>query len=493
VTEFLGPGVGSGDAGLGVARAVKARPLVVLLLALVTAGAAAVWLAGRPREYRAVADILVTPAADDGQVDRSLPLLRTSTDPARVVQTAAALVDSRAAERLTARTMGPGWTAARVAGAVRVTPASESDVVAVTAEDPEPSVAARLATTFAGAALHARAAVLRPRIEALVASLEAQLRAERTRGSALAAALAEQLSELRAIPLDRDPTLSLSRSADVPDAPAGPPRWLLFALACAAGLAVAVGVATVLEWVRPARVADAAEARAAAGAPVLALIPRRAGRHLRGTARVRRAAFRFLQLQLELAQPPWRVVWLASASSAREASGCVTSLCETLANAGHTVLLVDLVGANRSRAPRSAAPARVASGPDRELDSSPIPGLPGAESLRIREDGQRIDLPAVLTAARASFEHVLVQAPPLTDAGEVLRAVPALDAVLLVVRPRVTRFEDLRSSVDLLQHFRGRPDGLVVVGGPRGGEPIGRPSRPAQEEAPPARRLARAS
>lgn len=91
-------------------RAVKRRPLVVALVTLAAVVVAALWLATRSDSYEATAEVLVTPAPDDGGPTQSLPLLRTSGDRTRIVQTAASLLDSAGAARGAAKALGDGWT-----------------------------------------------------------------------------------------------------------------------------------------------------------------------------------------------------------------------------------------------------------------------------------------------------------------------------------------------------------------------------------------------
>ena len=77
---------------------------------------------------------------------------------------------------------GPAGPPTARAGASTVEPVGQTDILAVTAEADEPELATRMANTFAQAALDARAAALRPGLDAL----ETQLRAS-SPGRAIAA------------------------------------------------------------------------------------------------------------------------------------------------------------------------------------------------------------------------------------------------------------------------------------------------------------------
>src|SRR5215211_4147609 len=115
-------------------RAIRGHPLLIGLVALAAVLAAVVWQATRSSAYEATAEILVTPAPDDGGPDRSLPLLRESGDRTRIIQTAATLVDSDQAARGTAEALGASWTPDRVSSAVTVEPVGQTDILAVTAK-----------------------------------------------------------------------------------------------------------------------------------------------------------------------------------------------------------------------------------------------------------------------------------------------------------------------------------------------------------------------
>jgi Mrp family chromosome partitioning ATPase len=452
-------------AAAGVLRAVRAHPVMLIVSTLAALVAAAAWLAVRSPTYEATAEILVTPAPDDGGPDRSLPLLRTSGDRTRIVQTAASLVDSAQAAALTQKAMGDAWTPARVADAVDVEPVGQTDVLAVTARDGDRRVAMLLANGFARAALDARAQALSPRFAALIQQLEEELRRTPDTNSALAVDLAEQLSELRALRQTGDPTLSLSRTAEMPASAVRTSPSLILLLALLAGAVVGLATALIAELWGPARVNDADEASAVAGGPVLARVP--AGRRGQGDPPAAvAAALRSVQLQLDASEPPAQVVLMASASPADEAPGCVNDFARVLAAQEREVLVVDLDGSTEGVGAQleAASPA---------LNERALATVIGVRGLYVITAGGRttaagdveLDLTSLLSQARERFDYVLVSAPPLAQSGEALQVIHAVDAVLLVVRLRRTVLEDLRTAVGLLQRTRGRVDGLLVLSG----------------------------
>jgi len=449
-------------------RAIRGHPLLIGLVALATVLAAVLWQATRSPSYEATAEILVTPAPDDGGPDRSLPLLRVSGDRTRIIQTAATLVDSAGAAQRTAQALGAGWTPERVSGAVTVEPVGQTDVLAVTAQADSTKLAAQLANTFAQAALAARSELLRPRLDALQAQLEQELKAQADPSSSVAVDAAERLSELRAVAAAGDPTLSLTRRAENGEGPVGTPAWVVIFVALLAGLAVGVGAALVAELVGPRRIADAAHASALSGAPVLARVPvppDDAGRPPPAVA----SALRTVELQLP-ADASGRWVILLVSPSGDAAAACVADFGIALAQAGRDVLIVDLDGPGGPLAARlgdgAPSPASGADAPGADRASTLLPGLgllPAQAVRAVAADAQ--DPAAMLAAVRDRHDCVIVHAPALTESGEALRVLGAVDSVVLVVRPRHTSLEDFDLALRLLERADRSPDGLVVVAG----------------------------
>ena len=483
---------GDGRAAAGIAGAIKAHPLLIAIVTLLVALVAVVWSAVRAPAYEASAQILVTPLPEDGGSDPRLPVLRTSSDRTRVVQTAANLLESPAAASTAANRLGRGWTAARVDAMVEVLPEGESDVLSVTASADDAALAARVANQYARSALEARGRALAPVVGALTAQTQRELQAERNPASPVALDLAERLSDLRALGTGVDPTLSLTRPAEPPSSTVGTPRSLLALLGLLAGFAVGVGSALVLDMVGPRRVADAEQAIAATGLPVLARVPgfgvwQRAQpssplMYRPGAA----AAFRAMQYQLELAPGTKRRLMLAGGSAGDGVTTCVAELGLTLARAGHRVLLIDL----DTRSPQLAARLGVTEpsalsevGAKGDHWDSALPKAPGSARLKVLTvgaygalgipDDVAEQLPKLLGQARRHFEYVVIDAPSLAESGEALRIASAVDAVVLVLRPGRTPVQDLETSLELLARVDKRPDGMLLVGGGPAVPPVG--------------------
>lgn len=464
---------------------VRAHPFRVLSFTCLSVLAALVFSATRDATYEASAKVLVTPIPESERALPQLPLLRASSDRTRVSQTAASLLDSPTAAALTAERLGSGWTAERVSNAVDVLPEGESDILDVTAVAGDPEEAGRVANEFARSALEARGRLVVPIVEARIANLESQLRAQANASSPVALDLAERISSLRALNAGGgDPTFSLTEDADPQGSAVGPPRSLLFIVSLLAGLAVGLGAALVVDLLGPPRVADAADGAAVTGLPVLARVPgltfwRRLRRSAPLTFRPAAAsALRTVQYQLELEPTRSRRVLFSSGSAGDGVTTSVAELGLTLARAGHDVLVVDL----NVRRPQLATRLGIAEAPslsavtvagDRwEAAVAAVPGGRGLKVLSIGAHGSlgipdqvAVELPHILDEAGDRFDYVLIDAPPLGISAEALRVASAVDFVVLLLRPGRTRLHDLEVAVDLLRRADRVPHGLLVVGG----------------------------
>ena len=204
---------------------------------LATLAGAGAWLLVRSPEYRATAEVLVSPVAynDDSYV--GLPVSQdTPRDPVRAVQTAAEMLDSPAAAAATARRLGDGWSAGRVRAAVTVEPRGESNVLAVQATASRARLAARIADTFARAALEQRRAELRRSAKQLL------VRRNETGGPP-----ARQLDRLKAMIAGIDPTFSPLNSATTPSSSVATAPWRIIALALFAGVILGCAAALVVD------------------------------------------------------------------------------------------------------------------------------------------------------------------------------------------------------------------------------------------------------
>ena len=229
-------------------RAIRKHRLLVVAITAVTVLAAGAWLYVRAPSYEATAEILVSPLPQSDTTFLGVQVLRDSTEPTRTMQTAASMLSTRQTAQRTAARLGPGWDTQRVEDAVKVKPQGESNIVAVTATDDDADPAARVANVYATSALEQRHFDLARQVQAAVAGLRPQQRAEQRRG-VTSSDVQRRLTQLRLVGGGIDPTFSLSAPAAVPESPLGPPSWLVLVLALLAGWTIASVTAVLIEAV----------------------------------------------------------------------------------------------------------------------------------------------------------------------------------------------------------------------------------------------------
>src|SRR5262245_43572542 len=206
---------------------------------------------GTTRSYETSASVLVSPVSPSDPSFIGTGAVVDTGDPARTVQTAAALIDSPQAADAAAQAMGPGWSGPRVAGSTSVTPRGQSSVLAVTARASSADQAARLADTFARAAVESRARIVQRNVASRITTVQKRIaRLPRTlpTTSPELQTLTTQLGELQAAQdTGGDPTLSVSQQAQ-PGSATGAPKWLIVLIAALAGFAIGCIVALGFEY-----------------------------------------------------------------------------------------------------------------------------------------------------------------------------------------------------------------------------------------------------
>ena len=465
-----------------VAQAVRAHPFIVLAIAALALAVAAVTLRGQDRQYTATAEVLVSPFDQYDRAVLGLDLIRDSGDPSRTLQTAAALLESRAAAQRTAETLGDGWSADRVLAAVEIQPLGESNVLGVTATATDGDDATRLADLFTRTALELRSDRLARQVDARVAQLEARQRRVPETDAALRQELAQDINDLENVRAGRaDPTLTLSQRATAASV-TGTPRWLVLLLAGVAGLALGSLGALGAE-LRNRRLRDEEEVQRTYALPVLARVPE-FPRKLRklphvdynALSPVTREAFRTLRAQLERRSSAPTSIMVTSPSVGDGKTTTAAHLAVSLARAGYEVIAIDL----DLRKPSLAAALGCGAGAGLSpllTEGTDVEDLlvtaPASPRLRVlgalERDSSMVDallrsLPEMVARARELAEYVIVDTAPLGEVSDALLVVGELDERLLVVRTGHTERRRLELARDLLERAEARPTGLVVVG-----------------------------
>lgn len=455
------------------ARAVRHHPLLVAIVVVAAVAVSIAWLTTREPTYKATAQILVTPAADD-TATAGLPILTDSVEPTRTLQTAATILDSPKAAVLAARELGAPWSVLRLQDNVVVDAQGDSNVIAVTASSNSQRSAIEAANAYAPAALAVRSESLRAQVDTQLVGLRARRDALGTADPTASAGLAASIAELQTIREGRDPNFSLLQSATSAEA-AGTPSWLIVGLALVGGLVIGIGAALALEQF-DRRVRDEDGLVEAYPLPVLARVPvvRNNGSE---SAPAVREAFRTLQVQLDAEGENTRVVMLTSASVGDGKTTSAIELARSLVASGLRVVLLDLdlrkpdVGGRVGV--RSDVLALFGSRPRLDEALVTVPGYPDLLVFSAQPSGDispvlealSRQLPELLAQAREMADVVIVDTAPLGRVSDALRVAAVADDVLLVTRPGNTDRGDLVVARELLEHMGVTPTGMVVVGG----------------------------
>ncbi len=472
-------------------RAIRAHIVLVVAIVAVSVAGSLAWIQHRTTSYEAQAQILLTPLGPSDVTFAGLPLLKAvGPDPARVVNTAASIIDSPAAARLTANEVGHGQTGGSVSAAVAVTPQPNSDIVNVTAQAPTGPLAAELATGYAGAALDVRARELQPLVEEAIATTKREMSTVAGQATGTIGKLRARLNALKSIRDGGDPTMSLSHPATVPSAPLGTPAMVLVVIAFLAGVAIAAVAAVLIELLVPRPIVDEAELLDAYPIPILARVPDapRRGRTLRATPTVAEA-YRSLRGQLEFRKEKLRretgdgggrttTVLVTSGSKGDGRTTAAVNLAYAVTRAGNTAIVVDL----DVRAPGVARACGIEPAADLSalLRSSTSlsgvlaarPGLPRLSVLAapLAPDMDMVEAvarvaPAIVTEAGGYADWVIVDAPPLGEVSDALALMGVVDHLVLVSRLGNATARGLARVRELLEWLGWTPDGHVVIGG----------------------------
>jgi succinoglycan biosynthesis transport protein ExoP len=408
----------------------RQRPLVVLIL-VITGAAVAVGIALAPKSYAATATI--SAAEEPGVVD--------SDDPDTLRATLARLAGSRAVVDVVRERTGTDRDEADLRRSIQGSWVRGTILVDVTVHDRDPETAAELANSVASVLVDG-----------------------------------DVVTELAGPSLDRSLVLSTSDPARPPDTFSSPNLWFAAGL----GLLLALGLATAAAVWRDRRVHtidDAAGAEEAATAPLLAHLTQPVDLTsmpalFPGT--VEADLFRHLRIALEAradAGSPRVVVAGVTSGDVNVWIGANVAL--SLAGTGRRVLLVDGRMGERFGAPPEDAPDTpglydVLLGSD--LDEALSPGP--VDLLQVLPagtygDASIVDLIAerflaVMDAAAAQFDHVVVIGPPL-DVCDDAREMAVDSSIVLAVVEGAVSANALRVHADRIRAAGARLLGTVLV------------------------------
>jgi tyrosine-protein kinase len=465
-------------------RIIRRRWLTIVGAILLTAGAAFGLSQIQEKRYSATAALVF---GDPNSISNLLNQKSSSNaDPERQAATTVELVAARDVVNRTARKLKRSPN--DVASAVEVQGKGVSNVVSVTASDPDPGGAAQLANTYVTQYIELRREADQADLDAAQSALNDKLDAipSSQRDTGIGKLLQERLDELEVQgPIDTG-AVRVAERAFAPESPSSPNVQLNVALGGLIGLLLGLGIATLRERVDN-RLLEPEEQSEAFGLPILAALPR--GRALEGATET----FRGLQARIEHFDygREIRVVMVTSSSQNEGTSSVAWHLaCAAALAADHRVLLIEAdmrhpemaatrglsarpglaqVVAGERSLPESVQKPDVGNGAAGAVDNLPDV-LTAGVSPRDSSDGgpyEMLDTRAMVDVLRAvddQYDYVVIDTPPLGQVADAIPLVSHVDGVLVVsARGKATRTaaESLR---DLLRALDAPLLGVVLVG-----------------------------
>ena len=476
-------------------------PLIVAVT-LATTIVAALYLVVAEDRYRAEADLLVAPAAQDDTALTGLPVIHESSDPTRDVETASQLVESRDVAVRVKRRFGLDESVGELLGAVAAEPVAQSNIVSVGAEADSPTLARDLANGFATEAVAERSQELRREIDRVLPRLREQIAAADEQGQDTQE-LTTQVVRLESLRETGDPTLRTETRASAPTSPFAPRPALTLAAGFLAGLILGVGGAFAMNALDP-RLRREEQLRELYSLPILARVPkeRRARTFTLGerrwgfgpTEKHRRAlppgelspttleSFRTLRTMLTARRggdSGSRSILVTGPSPFDGKTTTAINLASSLALAGNQVILVEADFRRPTVGEALGLQAPIGIGDvllgNEEIESALVPAPPFDYNLSVllvdrANDwlAEVLSLPAaeaLLDEAKRLADYVVLDSPPLTKVIDAMPLARQADDVVLVVRLGSSRLAQLARLGDLLDQNGIRPAGFVVVGG----------------------------
>lgn len=289
---------------------------------------------------------------------------------------------------------------------------------------------------------------------------------------------AAQLANVAGI---QEPDASLVSSAEPPLSPSSPKRTRILAVAALLSAAVGIGIAVMLERLRGG-FSRPEEIESVLGVPLIGMLPAVSRRRPLGSGNRRSesamtAALDRIRGQMRVLGGGRPRTLMVTSSLPKEGKSILAArLARNMANAGWRVLLLECDFCRPSLASHFGLPegpglceilSAATLGDSRTLIRHPSPGLDVILAGRIRSDSQELlaspRMLALLADARARYDLVIIDTPPVLPVADALVLGQHVDAALAVVQWEKTPRDAVMNSIRLLQDSRTPLLGIVMT------------------------------
>lgn len=445
--------------------------VLLLVCVLLVPAAALVYSLLQTTEYTASSSVLFTDDLADA-------------DPERVAATA---LELGSLDEIAARTASAlpetGYSAAEISDKVETNPAGMSDLIKISATDPDPEVAAQIANEFADQFVTFRRSASRARILEAQALVEAQLEqlTPEERGSPEGLALAERERELSVRAAAETGDAQVVQAATAPDSPSSPKTSRNVALGLLLGIGLGIGL-TVLRDQLDRRLKEPEEVEETFRLPILATIPQSQLIDAEGVGAEpvgeEREAFRMLRANLQYfnLEKPINSLLVTSPSSQDGKTTVSWNLSVAEAKSGKKVLHLEA----DLRRPNLASQLDLPTEEDTGLSLVLAGALEPQTAIRTREgvdvicagplppnpaeliDSQRMS--QLLDWAKESYDRVVIDTPPTAVVADAVPLTTQVDGVIVVVRLRHSPRDGSEHLRDQLEHTGSPTIGVVING-----------------------------
>jgi succinoglycan biosynthesis transport protein ExoP len=466
----------------------RRAPLVLLCMVIVAASAYAFAKRETPA-YTASASLLFSTNETAAVATGLTPVDQTTSQAQQ--DTNVQLVQLGDVASQTAARLGPHWRPGIVKGDISVAPNSDTSIVTVSATAGSPALAQRIANTYSNMFVDEQLKQSQSQISSAVALVNAQFKAltPQQQGQPQGLALAERAQALALLAKLQTGNVSVAGLAGLPSSASSPKVTRDAALGAVLGLLIGLLLALVLERT-DRRIRDVSELEAIYELPLLATVPERAqytvlralGGKDAGTPLLYDEVFNLLRSHLRhfAVDRDIRTLLVISAGPGEGKTTVSYNLAKASAALGSRVLLIE--GDLRRRSMIESMVGRVDPGLSgvligdmtMEFATHTIEIAPGVSldvlasgEIPPPNPGELIEsqaMESLLQEARASYDLVIVDTPPLTLIADAVPLVTKVDGVIVVSRIGKSSREAAEALRKQLSRLRAPALGLVANG-----------------------------